>query len=99
MTLGAHSKMAFSLFAASKLKKRVEKESLKRQCGAKPASAEAMTRVFQQIRAQNPNFDVFSVDDVKAFNSLNRDVALRKLKEAVWQALRSPEEVVMALPR
>ena len=52
-TVGAHSKTAFSSFAASDLKKRVVKESLKRQRGAKPAGAEAIARAFQQITAQS----------------------------------------------
>ena len=42
MTLGTHAKTIFSSFAASELKKTVEKENLKRQHGAKPAGAEAI---------------------------------------------------------
>ena len=73
MTLGVHSKIAFSLFAASKLKKKIEKESLKCQHGAKPAGAEAIVHTFQQIRVlQNPDFDVFSADAVKAVYSLKQ---------------------------
>ena len=72
-TIGAHSKTAFSSFAASDLKKRVVKESLKRQRGAKPAGAEAIVHTFQQIRVlQNPDFDVFSADAVKAVYSLKQ---------------------------
>lgn len=83
MTLGVHFKTAFSLFAASDIKKTIESERLKRQYGAKSASAETVTRVFQQTRAQNPSYDVFSADAVKAFYSfLKRGVALKKLKEA-----------------
>ena len=40
-----------------------------------------MIHVFQQTRVQNPDFDVFSVDAIKAFYNLNTDLALRKLKE------------------
>ena len=35
--------------------------------------------------AQNPDYDVFSADAVKAFYSLNRDIAMRKLKEVAPQ--------------
>ena len=82
MTLGAHSKIAFSSFAGSKIKKRVAKESLKRQCGAKLAGAEAIVHAFQQAIVQNPDYDASSADAVKALYSLSRDVAMRKLKEA-----------------
>merc|ERR1711991_544798 len=46
MTLGVHSKIAFSLFAASKLKKKIEKESLKCQHGAKPAGRRSYSAYF-----------------------------------------------------
>ena len=83
MTLGAHSKAAFSSLAVSKLKKRVEKEDLKRQRGAKPAGAEAIAHAFQQAMVlNNPDYDPLSADAVKALYSLSRDVAMRKLKEA-----------------
>ena len=45
MMLGIHSKMDFSLFAASKLKKRIQKS--------------AIIPFFQQTRVQNPDFDIF----------------------------------------
>ena len=81
MTLGIHSKMAFSLFAASDLKKTIENEQLKNQYGAKPAGAETVIHIFQQTIVQNPNYDIFSADAIKAFYNLNRDIALRKLKQ------------------
>ena len=87
MTLGAHSKIAFSSFAGSEIKKRVAKESLKRQCGAKLAGAEAIVHAFQQAIVQNPDFDAFSADAVKALYSLSRDVARQKLKEVAPQAI------------
>ena len=66
VTLGAHSKIvSSSLLTANKLKKRIEKEKLKRQRGSKSVGAEATTRAFQQTRAQNPDFDVFSADAVE----------------------------------
>ena len=63
-TLGVRSKAIFSSLAASKLKRRIEKEDLKRQCGAKPAGAEAIAHAFQQAIAQNPDYDAFSADAV-----------------------------------
>ena len=62
MMLGAHSKMFFSLFVASDIKKTIENEQLKCQYGAKSVGAETVTRVFQQARAQNPSYDIFSAD-------------------------------------
>ena len=40
MMLGAHSKIVFSLFSTSKLKKRIENEKLKHQYESKPTGAE-----------------------------------------------------------
>ena len=85
MMLGIHSKLIFSSFAASKLKRRIEKENLKHQYGTKPAGAEAIVHTFQQIIVQNPDYDIFSADAVKAFYNLNRDIAMRKLKEVAPQ--------------
>ena len=48
----------------------------KSQYGAKPAGAEAVIHTFQQIRVQNPVFDIFSADAIKAFYNLNRDITL-----------------------
>ena len=42
---GIHSKIVFSSFAASKLKKKIEKEKLRSQHGSKPAGAEAMIMI------------------------------------------------------
>ena len=50
------------MFAASDLKKRVEKENLTHQYGTKPAGAEAIVHIFQQVILQNPDYDVFSTD-------------------------------------
>ena len=83
MMLGIHSKIVFSLFAASKLKKRIEKEELKNQYGPKPAGVEAVVHIFQSVRTQNPDFDVFLADAVNY--NLNRDLALRKIKEEALQ--------------
>ena len=41
--------------------------------------------IFQQVIAQNPDYDVFSADAVKAFYNLNRDITMRKLKEVAPQ--------------
>ena len=49
MMLGIHSKIIFSVFAASELKRRIEKENLKHQYGTKPAGAEAIVHTFQQL--------------------------------------------------
>ena len=85
MMSGLHSKIVFSCFAASKLKKRIEKEKLKHQYGSKSAGAEAMIYIFQQLRERNPDFDVFSAVAVKAFYNLNRDLTMKKLKEEAPQ--------------
>ena len=85
MMSGIHSKIVFSSFAASKLKKKIEKEKLKNQYGSKPAGAEAMIHIFQQLRESNPDFDIFSADAVKAFYNLNRDLTMMKLKEQAPQ--------------
>ena len=66
MMSGIHSKIVFSCFTASKLKKRIERERLKNQYGSKLAGAEAMIHIFQQLRERNPDFDVFSADAIKA---------------------------------
>ena len=47
--------------------------------------AEVILYIFQQIRVQNPDYDVFSADAVKAFYNLNRDITMRKLKEVAPQ--------------
>ena len=77
----------FSLFAAaaSDLKKAIENEQLKHQYGTKSAGAETVIHIFQQTMVQNPNFDVFSADAIKAFYNLNRDIALKRLKEVAPQ--------------
>ena len=36
--------------------------------------------MLQQAITQKPSFDAFSADAVKAFYSLNRDLAMKKLK-------------------
>ena len=40
---------------------------------------------FQQVIAQNTDYDIFSAGAVKAFYNLNRDIAMRKLKEVAPQ--------------
>ena len=85
MMVGIHSKIVFSVFATSKLKRRIQDENFKNQYGTKPAGAEAVIHTFQQIRVQNPDFDIFSADAIKAFYNLNRDITLKKLKEVAPQ--------------
>ena len=58
MMYGIHSKIVFSMFASSKLKKSVEMKSLHHQLGSKPSGAEAMTHMLQQAITQNPDCDV-----------------------------------------
>ena len=77
---GIHSEMFFSIFASSQLKKIVEKNVFRHQYGARSAGAESMIHMFQQIITQNPDFNVFSADAIKAFYSLNRDLAMKRLK-------------------
>ena len=62
MMVGIHSKIIFSVFATSRLKRRIQDENFKNQYGTKPAGAEAVIHTFQQIRVQNPDFDIFSAD-------------------------------------
>jgi len=81
------------VFAASDLKKRVEKENLTHQYGTKPAGAEAIVHIFQQVILQNPDYDVFSADAVKAFYNLNRDITMRKLKEVAPQVAMCPKAI------
>ena len=76
--------VVFFIFAASELKKRIKKEKLKHQYGSKSAGAKTMIHIIQQITVQNPDFDVFSADAIKALYSLNRDLALRKLKDEAY---------------
>ena len=85
MTLGLHSKIVFSSFAGSKLKKKLQSENLKHQYETKSAGAEAVVHTFQQVISQNQSYDIFSADAVKAFYSLSRDIAMRKLKEVAPQ--------------
>ena len=85
MMLGLHSKIIFSSFAGSKLKKKLQSEHLKHQYGTKSAGAEAVVHTFQQVISQNPDYDVFSADAVKAFYNLNRDITMRKLKDVAPQ--------------
>ena len=46
MTLGVNSRASFSLFAAGKLKKKIEKEKFKLQCGSKSAGAELIIHTY-----------------------------------------------------
>ena len=80
MMFGIHSKLLFSIFASTKLKKEVEKRNFTHQYGTKKAGSETMIHMFQQIITQKPDFDIFSADAIKAFYNLNRDIAMRKLR-------------------
>tara|TARA_A100001015_G_C14815684_1_gene642612 strand:- start:567 stop:881 length:315 start_codon:yes stop_codon:yes gene_type:complete len=71
MMFNTHSKVAFSIFTSSNLKRRVEKEVFTCQFGSKKAGAESMIHVMQHMMEQSPDFDVFSADAVKAFYNLN----------------------------
>ena len=44
-----------------------------------------MIHIYQQLRERNPDFDIFSADAIKAFYNLNRDLAMKKLKEEAPQ--------------
>ena len=66
MMYGIHSKIVFSMFASSKLKRQVEMKNFHHQFGSKPSGAEAMIHMFQQVIIQSPDCDVFSADAVKA---------------------------------
>ena len=81
MMFGVHSKLVFSIFASSKLKKNMEKRIFKHQYGTKKAGAETMIHSFQQVLVQNPDYDIFSADAIKAFYNLNRDLAMKRFKE------------------
>ena len=81
MMFGAHSKLVFSIFASSKVKKNIEKRIFNNQYGTKKAGAETMIHVFQQVLIQNPDFDLFSADAIKAFYNLNRDLAMKRFKQ------------------
>ena len=80
MMYGIHSKIVFSMFASSKLKRQVEIKNFHHQFGSKPSGAEAIIHMLQQVIIQSPDCDVFSADAVKAFYNLNRDLAMKKLK-------------------
>ena len=82
MITGLHSKIAFSLVTSSKRKKIVENKLLKYQYGAKRSGSESVIHIIQQILIQNPDYDLFSADAVKAFYKLNRDIALEILKNS-----------------
>ena len=80
MMFGVHAKIAFSIFASSKLKKDVQMRNFTHQYGTKNSGAETMIHMFQQTIIQKPSFDIFSADAIKAFYNLNRDLAMKKLK-------------------
>ena len=81
MLFSFHSKLAFSLFSSSKIKKKIVEESLPYQYGSKSAGAEAVIHLVQQSILQKPNYDVFSADAIQAYYNLNRDLFMKKLKE------------------
>ena len=74
MMYSIHTKIAFSLFTTSNLKKRLDKKLFKHQCGSKPLGAETIIHALQQTVIQRPTFDLFSADAVKAFYSLSRSI-------------------------
>ena len=82
MITGLHSKIAFSLVTSSKRKKIIENKLLKYQYGAKRSGSESVIHIIQQILIQNPDYDLFSADALKAFYKLNRDIALETLKSS-----------------
>ena len=62
-----HTKLAFSLFTSSILKKRIDKDLFKHQYGSKLSGAETIIHALQQTIIQRPSFDLFSADAIKAF--------------------------------
>ena len=81
MLFSFHSKLAFSLFSSSAIKKRIVEEDMPYQFGSKSAGAEAVVHMAQLSLLQNPHNDLFSADATKAYYNLNRDLFMRKLKE------------------
>ena len=81
MLFSFHSKLAFSLFSSSAIKKRVVEEDMPYQFSSKSAGAEAVVHMAQLSLLQNPHNDLFSADATKAYYNLNRDLFMRKLKE------------------
>ena len=63
-----HTKLAFSLFTSSNLKKRLDKDVFKHQYGSKVSGAETIIHALQQTVVQRPSFDLFSADAVKAIH-------------------------------
>ena len=55
---------------------------MKYQYGAKRSGSESVIHIIQQILIQNPDYDLFSADALKAFYKLNRDIALETLKSS-----------------
>ena len=62
MLFSFHSKLAFSLFASSKIKKRIVEEKMPYQFGSKLAGAEAVVHTVQLALFQNPRIDILSAD-------------------------------------
>ena len=81
MLFSFHSKLAFSLFSSSKIKRKIVQEDLPYQFGSKQAGAEAVVHMVQLALLLNPHNDVFSADAMKAYYYLNRDIFLKEFKE------------------
>ena len=73
MMFGAHSKLVFSIFASSKMKKNIEERVFKHQYGTKKAGAETMIHSFQQVLVQNTEFDVFSASVLQSQQRLSHE--------------------------
>ena len=61
-----------------------------------------MIHSFQQILVQNPDFDVFSADAIKAFYNLNRDLAMKTLVKYKLQrdeSLKQKNELALKLKK
>ena len=73
MMFGVHSKLVFSIFASSKMKKNIEERVFKHQYGTKKAGAETMIHSFQQVLVQNTEFDVFSASVLQSQQRLSHE--------------------------
>ena len=58
MMYSIHTKLVFSLFTTSNLKKRLDKKLFKYQYGSKPSGAETIIQALQQTVIQRPTFDL-----------------------------------------
>ena len=81
MLFSFHSKLAFSLYSSTRIKKKIVEEELPYQYGSKRAGAESVVHNVQQSLLQNPHSDLFSADASKAYYDLNRDMFMQRLKD------------------